>query len=137
MEFIPMYDPFYGYMIHSRGDGSSALAQEPLVEILTPEATLVPPDLNVPVMTFETETDVALLGYVNARQPDTDLLRTWEVPGTAHGDYYTVVSGRDDAVGDPIYASVIEENSVLGCITCDRPMNNGPSITCLTVQSVP
>ena len=46
--------------------------------------------------------------------------------GTAHGDYYTFVSGRDDTVGDPVFASVREENSVLGFITCDRPMNNGP-----------
>ena len=122
----PLYNTFDGYMIHSRGDGSSSLAQDPLPAILTPEATLIRTDLNVPVMNFATETDVVLLGYVNARQDDTDLLRTWEVAGTAHGDYYTFVSGRDDAVGDPVFASVIEENSVLGYITCDRPMNNGP-----------
>ncbi len=122
----PLYNTFDGYMIHSRGDGASPLAQEPLPAIPTPEAVLVRTDLNVPVMIFETETDVTLLGYVNARQPDTDLIRTWEVAGTAHGDYYTFVSGRDDAVGDPVFASVIEEDSVLGFITCDRPMNNGP-----------
>jgi hypothetical protein len=77
-------------------------------------------------MTFLTETDVLLLGYFAARQPDTDLLRTWEVAGTAHGDYYTFVSGRNDDVGDPSFASVIEETSVGGVITCSKPMNNGP-----------
>lgn len=122
----PLYNTFDGYMIHSRGDGSSALSQEPQVAIPTPEAPLVRTDLNVPVMTFETETDVVFLGYQNARQPDTDLFRAWEVAGTAHGDYYTFVSGRDDDVGDPVFASVVEENSVLGFITCDQPMNNGP-----------
>ncbi|MCB1701636.1 MAG: hypothetical protein H6985_04230 [Pseudomonadales bacterium] len=122
----PLYNTFNGYMIHSRGDGSSPLAQEPQVPIPAPESPLVRTDLNVPVMTFETETDVVLLGYVNARQADTDLIRTWEVAGTAHGDYYTFVSGRDDTVGAPIFASVIEEKSVLGFITCDQPMNNGP-----------
>jgi hypothetical protein len=122
----PLYNAFDGYMIHSRGDGSSPLAQEPLVAIQTPEATLIRTDLNVPVMTFETETDVVLLGYQNARQPDTELFRAWEVAGTAHGDYYTFVSGRNDAVGDPVFASVVEEKSVLGFITCERPMNNGP-----------
>ncbi len=41
-------------------------------------------DLDVPVMVFETETDVGpLLGYGHARQPDTDRLRVWEVAGTA------------------------------------------------------
>ena len=122
----PLYNTYDGYMIHSRGDGSSPLAQDPQVGIPTPDATLVRTDLNAPVLTFETETDVLLLGYASARQPDTDLFRTWEVAGTAHGDYYTFVSGRDDTVGDPVFASVVEENSVLGFISCERPINNGP-----------
>ena len=122
----PLYNAYDGYMIHSRGNGSSALAQSPQVDIRTPDAVKIRTDLNVPVMTFETETDVLLLGYAAARQPDTDLIRTWEVAGTAHADYYTSISGRDDAVGDPVFASVIEERSVLGFINCDKPMNNGP-----------
>ena len=77
-------------------------------------------------MTFETETDVVFLEFVKARQPDTDKIRTWEVALTAHGDYYTFVSGRDDKVGAPVFASVIEEPSIAGFITCDKPMNNGP-----------
>jgi hypothetical protein len=122
----PLYNAFDGYMIHSRGDGSSDLSQEPQVSIPTPEAPLIRTDLNVPVMTFATETDVVFLEYIKARQPDTEMIRTWEVAGTAHGDYYTFVSGRDDDVGAPVFASVIEERSVLGFITCDKPMNNGP-----------
>ena len=122
----PLYNTFDGYMVHSRGDGSSPLAQAPQTAIPTPEAARIRTDLNVPVMTFETETDVLLLGYAAARQPDTDLIRTWEVPGTAHGDYYTFVSGRDDTVGAPVFASIVEENSVLGFINCDKPINNGP-----------
>jgi hypothetical protein len=122
----PLYNTFDGYMIHSRGDGSSPLAQSPQVEIPTPEAPLVRTDLNAPVMTFETETDVVFLEYIRARQPDTDMIRTWEVAGTAHGDLYTFATGRDDTEGAPVFASVIEEPSVLGFITCDRPINNGP-----------
>ncbi|PLW68980.1 alpha/beta hydrolase domain-containing protein [Pseudohalioglobus lutimaris] len=122
----PLYNTFDGYMIHSRGGGSSSLAQEPQVSIPTPEAPQVRTDLNVPVMTFATETDVVFLGYAAARQPDTDMIRTWEVAGTAHGDIYTFVTGRDDTVGDPVFASVIEENSVLGFISCEKPINNGP-----------
>ncbi|MFT4520187.1 MAG: hypothetical protein ACI9JM_002587 [Halioglobus sp.] len=122
----PLYNTFDGYMIHSRGDGSAFLAQEPLVSIPAPPSPLIRTDLNVPVMTFETETDVVLLEFYKVRQPDTDMLRTWEVAGTAHGDYYTFVSGRGDSVGDPSFAAVIEEPSILGFITCDKPMNNGP-----------
>ena len=122
----PLYNAFDGYMVHSRGDGSSPLAQAPEAAIPTPEGARIRTDLNVPVMTFETETDVLLLGFAAARQPDTDLIRTWEVPGTAHGDYYTFVSGRDDTMGDAVFASVVEQNSVLGFINCDEPINNGP-----------
>jgi len=122
----PLYNTFDGYMIHSRGAGSSSLSQEPLVSIRTPDAPQVRTDLNVPVMTFETETDVVFLNFAAARQPDTDMIKTWEVAGTAHGDIYTFLTGRNDTVGDPVFASVIEQNSVLGFITCDRPINNGP-----------
>ena len=113
-------------MVHSRGDGGSFLAQEPLAEIATPDVVYIRTDVAVPVLQFKTETDVLLLGHVKARQPDTDRIRTWEVTGTAHGDLYTFVTGRDDAFGDPIFASVIEQDSIPGFITCDRPMNNGP-----------
>ena len=122
----PIYGTFDGYMVHSRGDGASSLAQAPQESIRAPEATRIRTDVQVPVLTFETETDILGLGFVAARQPDTDKIRTWEVAGTAHGDYYTFVSGRNDAFGDPVFASVVEEPSILGFITCDRPMNNGP-----------
>jgi hypothetical protein len=73
----PLYNTFDGYMIHSRSDGSSSLAQEPLVSIPAPPTPLIRTDLNAPVMTFETETDVVLLEFFKARQADTDMLRTW------------------------------------------------------------
>jgi hypothetical protein len=49
-------------------------------------AVKVRTDTKVPVFQFETETDVS--GFYMARQPDTDMIRTWEVPGTAHADYW-------------------------------------------------
>lgn len=122
----PLYRPYDGYMVHSRGDGASALAQTPLPEIATPSGALIRTDIDVPVLSFETETDVVLLEFEKARQPDTDMIRAWEVAGTAHGDLYTFVTGRDDTEGDHVFASVVEETSVLGFITCDRPLNNGP-----------
>jgi len=122
----PLYGTFDGFMVHSRGDGSSSLSQEPQTAIATPDVVLMRTDTEVPVLTFETETDVLLLGFARARQDDTDTIRTWEVAGTAHGDLYTFVTGREDAVGDPVFASVQEENSILGFINCDLPMNNGP-----------
>ncbi|WP_069386221.1 alpha/beta hydrolase domain-containing protein [Cellulosimicrobium cellulans] len=45
-------------------------------------------DLDTPVFKINSETDVAidLLG-AGQRQPDTDVLRTWEVAGASHGDW--------------------------------------------------
>ena len=56
-----------------------------------PSPALIRTDLKVPVFQFETETDVLGVGspgFSVSRQPDTTLLRTWEVAGTAHADQY-------------------------------------------------
>lgn len=81
--------------------------------------------MNVPVMTFDTETDAVFPDYLKARQPDTDRFRAWEVAGY-RARRFTIDTGRNDAVGNPVFASIVEENSVLGCIACDKSMNNGP-----------
>ena len=95
-----VYNPFDGYMVHSRGGSASALSQAPQPEIPTPDGTLIRADINVPVMTFETETDIFFLGYITARQEDSDTFRLWEVAGTSHADYYTTIAGRLDSMGE-------------------------------------
>jgi hypothetical protein len=53
------------------------------------------------VITVQTETDVlGLLGYLPARQPDDDRLRTWEVAGTAHADSFQL-GAAEAAMGCP------------------------------------
>jgi hypothetical protein len=114
---------FDGFLIHSRGanvaplDGNfvrTSAQQDP--EAALAQGVLVRTDLAVPVFVFEAETDLTLLGYAHARQPDTDLVRTWEVAGTAHADAHflrSIVGGpRDPSVG-----------SLLGCA---EPINTGP-----------
>jgi Alpha/beta hydrolase domain len=77
----PVADIFDGFLIHGRADAASSLNDE-----ATPETpTLIRGDLTDPVFQFEAETDVGR-GFFAARQPDTDMLRTWEVAGTAHAD---------------------------------------------------
>ena len=122
----PLYNTFDGYMVHSRGDGSSPLSQEPETEIPTPESVLFREDLNVPVFNFQTETDVLLLGSINDRQPDSDRFRLWEVAGTAHGDYYSFIIGRQDTGVDPRFLLVEEANGIPGFLNCARPVNAGP-----------
>ena len=53
-------------------------------------------DARVPVLVLQSETDVVLLGGQLAEQPDSDIIRTWEIAGAAHADTYTVGAGRHD-----------------------------------------
>jgi hypothetical protein len=64
-----------------------------------PSGVQIRADVRVPVLTFETETDVVGQNtmFFYARQPDSDHLRIWEVPGTAHVDSYYFAVGAIDS----------------------------------------
>ncbi|MEE4660408.1 MAG: alpha/beta hydrolase domain-containing protein [Halieaceae bacterium] len=122
----PLYNAYDGFLVMTRGDGAAPLAQDPQVEIAAPEAVIVREDNRTPVLTVQSETDVTLLNYAAARQDDNDFFRLWEVAGTSHSDYYGIVAGRNDALGEPRFAAVVEEDTVFGFLQCDRPFNAGP-----------
>lgn len=122
----PLYGIYDGYIVHSRTGGSSGLSQAPEPDIGTPDVVPVREDLDVPVISFQTETDILSLGGIGSRQADSPLFRLWEVAGTAHGDYYSYIAGRNDIGVGAEPALVVEESSVLGFIQCDLPMNSGP-----------
>lgn len=88
----PLVTLFDGFFVHSRGaSGSSFDNQMSIIPegFLGGMAVHIRDDLSVPVLQFQTETDVhGMLGFLPARQPDSDLLRTWEVAGTAHADLH-------------------------------------------------
>jgi hypothetical protein len=98
----PIAGIFDGYLIHSRGGGGA-----PLGESGSPiggGVARIRDDLGVPVLQYETETDLfGPLAFHGARQDDTDMLRTWEVAGTAHADRslldYGAMSAGDAAEG--------------------------------------
>jgi Alpha/beta hydrolase domain len=121
------YELFDGYLIHSRGGGSSALSQSPQAEVATPEIVRVRDDLDDPVLMFQTETDLLVLGSLPSRQADSSMFRLWEVAGTAHNDVYSLLTSNTDLGNDPSVADVIEVTEpVPGVITCDTPINSGP-----------
>jgi hypothetical protein len=116
-----------GYLIHSRGGGASSLSQSPQPSIQAPTPSLIRGDVDVPVLVFETETDLISLGFFAARQPDAGNLRLWEVAGTAHDDAYGLSVGPDDpgeAALDTTYLPPV--TSVFGVINCALPINQGP-----------
>ena len=123
----PVAGVYDGFLVHSRGGGGAALSEAPQAAIPVPNPARFRDDLREPVLVFETETDLTLLGYFSNRQPDTDHIRAWEVAGTAHADTYTVTVGSTDLGTSPSVADlVITANPVPGIITCGSPINSGP-----------
>jgi Alpha/beta hydrolase domain len=130
----PVSKAFDGFFIHSRFSGGALLngfADAGVGAILAgPSPARIRGDLTVPVFQFETETDVPGLasgltgvGFAVSRQPDTALLRTWEIAGTAHADEYLLDYEAGSALGDGGAAdSGVSPASALGCGT----PNEGP-----------
>jgi hypothetical protein len=119
-------DIYDGYFVHSRGGVPlAALSEPPLPAIPAPGTAPIRDDLDVPVLTFETETDLIILGYLTARQPDSDRFRLWEVAGTAHADTYTL-AGMADLGDSPDAAKPVISTMPVPGVTCDSPINSGP-----------
>ena len=120
----PLDPVFDGFLIHSRGasgaplDGAISRGRGDSNDSsgIASRAVHVRTDLDVPVMMFETETDLTLLRYARARQPDTDQVRTWEVAGTSHADAHFIRS----IVGGP------RDPGIGSLLNCKDPINTGP-----------
>jgi hypothetical protein len=124
----PLAQVYDGFLIHSRGGGAAALSQSPEPAVRAPTPTFIRDDLDVPVLTLETETDLPGLGFLAARQPDTRRLRLWEVAGTAHGDLYLLLVGPADrgpaAIDTAYHPPTLEP--ITGFVSCAQPVNAGP-----------
>jgi hypothetical protein len=116
-----------GFFVHSRGAIGAPLSQAPQPSIPVPGAARIRDDVDVPVLTLETETDLTLLGYHAARQPDARNFRLWEVAGTAHADVYTLTLGTTDLGDSPdVVELVVTATPIPGIIRCATPINSGP-----------
>jgi hypothetical protein len=123
----PVAGIYDGFLVHSRGAGGAPLSESPQTPIAPPRSVLIRTDLRVPVLTFETETDLTFLGYFSDRQPDGKRFRLWEVAGTAHVDAYTLATGPTDLGDSPDVAKlVVTTDPIPGIITCPLPVNAGP-----------
>lgn len=87
----PESGAFDALFIHSRGSAAAPLNAD--ATVTTPPGGIIRTDIGVPVLQFVTETDLLRLGFLAARQPDSEWVRTWEVAGTAHADQQTLVYG--------------------------------------------
>ena len=110
----PLTKQFDGFFVHSRAGVSLPLVGPGEYADLAGSITGAQPvvirnDQVAPVMELQAETDVTgVLKSIDARQPDTDRFRLWEVAGTAHADAHLI--GPSIAAG----------------IDCGKPINAGP-----------
>jgi hypothetical protein len=124
----PLHHLFDGYMIHSRGGSGAPLSQAPQAALPVAAPARIRTDLDVPVITLQTETDLITLGFAPDRQDDSEMFRLWEVAGTSHADTYTLLVGFNDRGDDPAVAKVLTDVSapIPGIIECGSPVNSGP-----------
>ena len=114
----PIAQIYDGFLIHSRGGGSAPLDDGG--SVLGEGSVRIRDDLGVPVLQFETETDMfGPLGFRRAEQPDTDLLRTWEVAGTSHIDRSTIDYGIE-------MGADFTGGGALGVVNQCGSINDGP-----------
>ncbi len=122
---------FDGYFVYSRFASGAPLSQAPQPAVNLPSTVLIRTDLDVPVMMFETEADVVVLGYLPARQPPTRFIREWEVAGTAHYDTYGLVESMADTGNGTAdvktFDTMVDPVSSFdnGAISCPVPLNAG------------
>jgi hypothetical protein len=134
----PVAQVYQGFLIHSTGSGaqlSQSLAAAGVLggasvpappgvpatpDITVPPTAFVRGDLRQPVLFFNTETDVSVLGagFSVHNQPDSNTFRLWEVAGTTHADAYLLKWAAADAAQSGL------QTPPFNC--GNPPINNGP-----------
>ena len=133
----PLARVYDGFLIHSRSGSAALLAPDvsvggaPGAGPRAPAGLRLRSDLRVPVLTLIAETDLMGSqggGFLLARQPDNNRLRTWEMAGTAHVDNYALMVSAIDSGEAPIASLVAAwkptSATILGKLV--KPMNAAP-----------
>jgi Alpha/beta hydrolase domain len=127
----PIEHVYQGFLVHSQFGTGAALSQAPQSDYAAPNPTTIRSDLGVPVLEFETETDVAnsnltdRLHYGNPKW-----FRLWEVAGSSHYDYYGLAIGPDDTGNgqgavENLAAMQNPTRTPAGGFSCAVPINTG------------
>ncbi len=120
---------FDGFAVHGRTAAGASLDKGFSPGRPGPKMTAerIRPDLRVPVLVLQTETDQVLLGSGQIGQPDAGLLRNWEVASAAHGDTYLMIaSGQDDGtLPAEQLAQLIQPTTQIVLGTTEIPINSG------------
>lgn len=120
----PLEQVYDGYLVHSRWGYGSAISQAPLPDHSFPAPAPIRDDLDVPVMIVQAEGDV-LASNLAARQPDTGMIRQWEMAGTSHADAYTLQGLSDPGDGSGALAMFGYMRVPYNPLGCASPINAG------------
>jgi Alpha/beta hydrolase domain len=141
---VDPHDAVYdGFLVHGRGASGPSLDGRLVVRHSTGDhrgdidsvskewiaAHRIRADARVPVINVQSETDVVLLRGIEARQPDHDRFRLWEIAGAAHFDTYGLLgSRRDDGTltGAELASLIAPTDNLMGFIQTPEPINSGP-----------
>lgn len=134
----PLERCFDAFLLHGRpGAGAnldgSYLRSRPSDELSDTSAVRavghrIREDVRVPVLTFQSETDVVTLGSGRARQPDSERFRLWELAGASHFDTYGLIASHIDREGvsiEELAARMAPTDQPMG-LPADSPVNSGP-----------
>jgi hypothetical protein len=121
----PIEPVFDGFLVHSRWGSGTPISQAPLPTYSFPAPAPIRDDLDVPVIIVEAEGDV-ILSNLDARQPDTSMIRLWEMAGTSHADAYTLAGLNDAGNGSSAIAMFGFLRAPSNPLACTNPINAGP-----------
>jgi hypothetical protein len=134
----PIHRVFDAFLIHGRPGSAPSLDGGYLraspdgdlsnVGAVASSGHRVREDVRVPLLTFQSETDVVTLGGGHARQPDSANFRLWELAGAAHFDTYGIVAAQVDQQGvsaEELAEKLVPMNEFMGMVA-DSSVNSGP-----------
>ena len=135
MTYIDAVQPtahvYQGFLVHSQFGIGAPLSEAPQTTYPAPAPTTIRRDLGVPVLEFETETDVGnsnltdRLHYGNPKW-----FRLWEIAGSSHYDYYGLAIGPNDTGNGQgaiqnLAAMQNPTRTPAGEFSCKVPINTG------------
>lgn len=123
----PIAREYDGFLIYSRGATPAPFGNRETnaTDRTIPAGTLIRSDINVPVFTFETEYDVSVLGYADARQPNSTTFRVWEITSGSHQDAYSASGIALTDLGNGVAEATLLDpaNANGGALGCAQPIN--------------
>jgi hypothetical protein len=127
----PIAHVFQGFLVHSQFGTGASLSQAPQTSYSAPTPTTIRSDVGVPVLEFETETDVYSSNLTDRlHYGNPKWFRLWEVAGSSHYDYYGLAIGPNDAGNgqgavDNLAAMQNPTRTPAGGFSCAVPINTG------------